>query len=52
MDHMSDKVDHMQAFLQLKFPGDYCVNELVAPQNDVVSTWAFSFHSSEMIEKY
>lgn len=54
MEHMSDKVDRIHAFLERMFPGECwvnemvasqndVVNEMVAPQNDVVSTWAFSF---------
>ncbi|XP_072147443.1 uncharacterized protein [Setaria viridis] len=37
MEHMSDKVDCIHAFLERMFPRECWVNEMVASQNDVVN---------------
>ena len=44
MEHMSDKVDRIDAFLKQKFPGEDWITKMVASKNDNVSTCAMSFH--------
>ena len=43
MEHMSDKVDRIDAFLKQKFPGEDWITKMVASKNDNVSTCAMSF---------
>jgi len=43
MEHMSDKVDRIDAFLKQKFPGEDWITKMVASKNDNVSTCAMFF---------
>ncbi|CAO2187886.1 unnamed protein product [Urochloa humidicola] len=62
MENMSSRMDRVLAFLKRKFPGEDCINEMVAPENDVVervcendiqrdSNYSDDYHSDNNLEE-
>ncbi|CAN6216799.1 unnamed protein product [Urochloa humidicola] len=62
MENMSSRMDRVLAFLEQKFPGEDCINEMVAPENVVVeracdndiqrdSNYSDEYHSDNNLEE-